>query len=121
MAVAGTPTVAVTARPDGGQPNTLALVDTSGYPPYTAIVNVPLGDDAAGAVDAAARGTRDRVLVTVTARLAPDLPLVPEVLASTALTVSRGAGTATATVTSDLADWAIRTTDRSAGERNEPC
>lgn len=102
VAVAGTPTLTLAvASVAGAEPSPLATVNTSGYPPFNAILGVAAGPDAAAALRASAAGERGRAFLTITARVPADLVLDPAVLATTALTVTDR----TVTVTTDLADW----------------
>lgn len=104
VAVAGTPTLTLAVSSvAGGEPSPLITVDTSGYPPFNAILSVAAGPDAAAALRAAAAGETGRAFVTITAPVAPDLPLDPAVLAGTALTVHDR----TVRATADLADWHV--------------
>ncbi len=104
VAVRGTPTLTLSVSSEaGGVASELVTVPTSGYPPFTAILNVQLGPDAAAALRAAAAGEPGRAFVTIRATLPVDLPLVPQVLARTGLVVHPDH---TLTATADLADWA---------------
>ena len=106
VAVTGTPTLSlIGAGPGGRDPVTLGVVETSGYPPFTAAVNLLLDSDGAAAARAAADGERGRLLLRVTGTLAADLPLAAEVLAQTALHPHPPAGATQVSATVDLADW----------------
>lgn len=133
VAVTGTPTLSlIAAGPAGRDPVTVGVVDTSGYPPFTAVVNLLLDADGAAAARAAADGERGRLLLTITGTLAADLPLVADVLAQTALHLHPPARGTQASATADLADWfhppaggPTEAPPRSAitppPERNTPC
>lgn len=102
VAVLGTPTLTLAvAATAGAPPSPLAEVPTSGYPPYTAILNLPLGPDAAAALRAAAEGRPGRAFVVVRAHVAPDLVREP----AWRDTVLTDVDATTITATADLADW----------------
>ncbi|MFT3886763.1 MAG: hypothetical protein QM713_01175 [Arachnia sp.] len=102
VAVVGTPTLTLSvSRVAGGTPSPLTTVNTSGYPPFTAILSIAAGPEAAAAIRAARAGEHGRALLTISARIPADLPLDKEVLADTALAIDG----LTVTATADLADW----------------
>lgn len=102
IAIAGTPTLTLAvASPAGREPTPLVTVDTSGYPPFNAILGISVGPDAAGALHAAVAGEAGRAFVTITAQISPGLALDAAVLSGTDLAVVGR----TVTATADLAAW----------------
>lgn len=107
VAVTGTPTLQITVAAHPGEPpTTLGAVPTSGFPPFTTVVNLSVDAVAASALRAAARGEPGRAFATVTADLPPDLPLEPNALAASALSVDLAAAGVRVSATDDLAHWA---------------
>jgi len=84
FAVSGVPRVTLqTLSTDSPATSTVvAETDSSGFPPYTAIMSIRAGAELAGAVQAALAGATGRTVVTYHADLLPDIdipdPLVAE-------------------------------------------
>lgn len=102
IAIAGTPTLTLAVASSAGrEPIPLVTVNTSGYPPYNAILGISVGPDAAAALQAAVAGESGRAFVTITAQISPGLALDAAVLSGTDLAVVGR----TVTATADLAAW----------------
>jgi hypothetical protein len=123
VAISGVPRVRLDTMgigPDAAK-TLVAQTDSSGFPPYTALLSAQVTADVAGAIQAALAGAADRAVVTYDAFVHPDTSIsAPLAAAATELGITyesnlqRSNGFTTVTACADLARW-VQTEDIEKG------